>query len=318
MRWVVVLVAVALAGCAEDAGEIAGAEDGLGQDLQVEVTDDTGGIRGVVVNDAIVPVAGATVALLNTELTTTTDENGGFAFSRVTPGTYFGTVTKGGHEEVQFGVEVVAGVEEPEIVKVQLNRLFQADPYMHTIYAAGFFTCSQAGMPGYVYSSSPCHSFFVIDLDDYGVELEQERDFHANVEAGWQTLIFEMSWETTAQGTSERMGMSVSTYKPERNTNHWFASVASENPMRFQLDVGEMHATAQEGSGPMGPIPAEGMVDMSYYISVRPPADAACVLWWCAPPGLALDQSFETWHTQFYYAGAPEGWSVLAGDGNPF
>ncbi len=327
-----VLVSLALAGCADESKPATTSTDD--PTVAVEVTDDTGAIRGVVVNDAIVPVAGATISILNTELTTSTDENGAFGFSRVIPGTYFGTVSKDLHAEVQFNVEVVAGVEAPEIVKVQLDRQFKQDPYAVTIPNSGSFTCSQGNMPGYLYSSSSCHdngigSFLAgytgveeipsTDGSQYGVELTQERTFHSDVAEGWQNLVFEMQWETSATGTSQEMGIVVSTYKPEREGGHWFANYQSESPLRFQINVGEQFTGPGDPVGSVEPkmIPAEGWKDMSYFTSVRPPSDAECVLW-CVPPGFAIDQGFDVYQTQFYYATVPEGWSYLAGDTNPY
>ncbi len=310
---------VALAGCADSKAPVA--EDDGFTDKPLESDATTGIIRGVVVDDSFTPVAGATIVLQIDGGTqeTVADAEGRFGYSKVPPGVYFLKASAELHTETQFSATVVAGQAQPPIISVQLVRLYAGDPYVVPIVQDGFFQCSQANTPPYLYSSSPCHSpANGVDLCDMaGACLPQNRDFHADVEAGWQTMVFEMTWESTAQGTSDRMGMSVSTYKPERNTNHWFASVASKNPMRFQLDVGTPHATAQEGSGPMGPVPVDGMVDMSYYISVRSPEGAVCAIW-CAPPGLAFDQSFTTYLHQFYYLPAPVEWSIVAGDTVPY
>ena len=52
--------------------------DSTFDDVQVHVGDDTGAILGVVVNDAIVPVADATVAFVGQERATLTDDQGRF------------------------------------------------------------------------------------------------------------------------------------------------------------------------------------------------------------------------------------------------
>ena len=318
VRWVwTLLVAAALAGCAEEAAPVE--EEGF-EDVDLDVTESTGAIRGVVVNEAIEPVLDATIAISGmAAATTTTDEQGRFTFSALEPGTYFLEVSHPLHTGVQQSVDVVAGVEQPPIVKVQIQRLYSGDPYLVTVQNDGFFTCSQAGTIVWGYTSSPCHSIgwgTNIDLcDDYGACLDQKRVFHAEVDAGWQTMVYEMEWEPTAQGTSQRKGMSVSTYHPERNKNHWFASVSAEAPMLFAINTGEMHPTAQEGDGPMGPVPAEGMTDMSMYMSVREPEPCTGVVY-C--PGFAVDQTFQSWLSQAYYLPLPEGWSFLAGDAAPF
>ncbi len=315
-----VLIGVAFAGCADAPAEATDSESENFDDVDVEVTDDTGAILGVVVDESITPVVGATVVLKMPEgqQEQVSDESGRFAFSKIPGGTYFLDVTAPLHVGVQTSATVVPGVADPDVLRVQLQRLYSGEPFVNPIQVDGFFQCSQAGMPGYLYSSSPCHSQSgAVDLCDNGVCMPQERDFHADVADGWQTMVFEMTWKPSLAGTSERMGMSVSTYKPERNTNHWWASVASTNPMRFQLDVGVPHDTYQEGDGPFGPIPAEGWKDMSYYMSVRPSEDAVCVVY-CAPPGLAIEQEFTAYLHQFYYLAAPDDWSVVAGDEPPF
>lgn len=309
------LVFVTVAGCAETPLP-EDTQDTTFDDLDVRVDDRLGAILGVVVNEVIEPVPGATVALLGDGRSTETDEQGRFVFDALEPATYFLTASKPGHAETQFSAEVAAGAAEPAVLKVQLPRLYEADPYMQSFQVDGFFTCSQGGL-FIIWASSPCvfdqtkHNLVPEPANGIAPQLDnatpQERDFHVDVGAGWQSLIWEMTWEPSAQGTSENMGIVVSTYKPERCTCHAFASVSSGEPLRMQLDVGVQHETAND----VEPItvPAEGMARVSYFVSVRPDG---------LVPGVALDQSFSIYHHQFYYAAPPEGWSFLAGDGNPF
>lgn len=313
------MIGVAFAGCA-DAPQSEPTADTSFDDVDVAASDDTGVILGVVVDQTITPIAEVTVTLSmpsGDPVVEITDDQGRFAFGDVPPGVHFLHAAKELHEEIQFTATVEAGVADPSPIRVQLVAFYTGDPFLQTIQQDGFFQCSQANFPGYLYSSSSCHDTNIVDGSDHGVMLAQERDFHADVGEGWQTQVYEMTWKSSFAGTSERMGVVFSTYKPERNTDHWFANHASGQPMRLQLNAGEIHPSAQEGSGPMGPIPADGIKDMSYFISVRPPADATCVIW-CAPPGFAIEQEFTTYLSQFYYAKAPEDWSIVAGDGDPF
>jgi hypothetical protein len=280
----------------------------------VQVTETTGAIRCVVVDDQIRPVEGATVTVRGTtgEESTTTDAEGRCVLSGLEPGSYFVTVRSGSHKEVQSSTEVEAGVADPPLLRIQVERLFTQDPFSVQIMVDGFFECSQAGAG--LYSSSNCV------YDPYKWALgspsptqpvdnvtQQEREWHADVGPGWQQLVFEMTWEATSQGTSKNMGMVVSTYKPERDGAHQFAEFEGPNPIRGQIDVGEEHPTAQ--SVDPTEIPPEGIERMSYFVSVRPDGET---------PGLALNQRFTVYLTMFHYGKAPEGWSFVAGDELPF
>lgn len=309
---VTAFLGLGLAGCSSDPAAEAAADF---EGLDVAVSETTGAIRGIVVDERIVPVAGATVTLTGASTgTATSDEEGRFVFSELAPGTYFLHVTSSLHRETQSSTEVVAGVAEPPVVRVQVERLFKQDPYSTQVVQDGFFECSQAGAG--LYSSSNCiydpyrwafgpdepsPTQFIDNIT------QQEREWHADVAPGWQQLVFEVTWEPTTQSTSQNMGMVVSTYKPEREGSHWFAEFEGGAPIRGQIDVGVEHESAS-GVDPEK-IPEEGMGRMSYFVSVRPDGFT---------PGIALNQRFTTYLTMFHYGLPPEGWSVVAGDELPF
>jgi hypothetical protein len=108
---------------------------------EVEVTAETGAIRGIVVDEAIVPISGADVGLSPGGLTTTSGESGAFVFDDLEPGTYFVRVTKLGYFSAQQSVEVVAGVEEPPVVKVLLQADISFAPYTQLQVWEGFLQC---------------------------------------------------------------------------------------------------------------------------------------------------------------------------------
>lgn len=311
MRWMAVLLLLpALAGCAGTADP----RDDAFDDIPIEVTATTGAIRCVVVDDRIRPVEGATVTArgAGAEATATTDAEGRCVLTNLAPGTYFVTVQSAAHKEAQSSTEVLAGVADPPLVRILVERLFTQDPFSVQIVREGFFECSQAGAG--LYSSSNCV------YDPYRWALgppsptqaidnvtQQEREWHADVGPGWQQLVFEMAWEPTSQGTSQNMGIVVSTYKPERAGAHWFAEFEGGSPIRGQIDVGVEHESAS-GVDPEK-IPEEGLQQMSYFVSVRPDGFT---------PGLALNQRFTVYLTMFHYGLPPEGWSFVAGDSLPF
>lgn len=327
---IVLLLSFVLSGCtASNTGSVGGATTGA--DLtenfnELKVSATTGGIRGVVVDPSIAPIAQAKVALaLKTgNQTSTSDKMGRFTFTDLAPGTYFLSINHPLYRPQQTTVEVAAGVADPQVTKVQLTPLFSQKPYTVQIKHKGFFQCSQAGVG--LYSSSNCVTDYCPIVQDpktcntlptnaLNNVTSQQREWHADVGSGWQNQVFEMTWTPSSQGTSANMGLTVSTYKPERNPKHWFASVESANPLRLQLDVGKAHPNAS-GVDPTN-ISADGMSRMSFFASVRKDAaGATCGL--SCPPAVAVNQEFEVFLTQFYYGFAPTDWSFVRGNQVPF
>jgi hypothetical protein len=136
----------------------------------------------------------------------------------------------------------------------------------------------------------------------------QAREWHADVGAGWQSIVLEIAWEASAQGTSEQLGVVVSTYKPTRNGYHQFAHVIAANPLWLRLDTGVVHPTA--GSVEPVMIPAEGMENMSYFVGVRQSGE---------PVAVALNQDFTVYLHIFHNAPLTKAdWSFVNGDEPPF
>jgi hypothetical protein len=146
MRGVVVataFIAMAFAGCSGQ-GNGAAAEPTVEpiafEDLTV--TESKGLIRGLVLSETITPIQGATVSLISEAKTLVTDEQGAFVFNELEPGDYFLSVSKVGYLSIQASATVVAGVAEPQIVKVQLV----VDKAAATLYTVlqkwdGFLQC---------------------------------------------------------------------------------------------------------------------------------------------------------------------------------
>ena len=134
------LVSAMLAGCSS--APSAPSDDGSG----LQVTDTTGGIRGIVVDSSVVPVEGATVTVSG-GASVTTGAGGLFNFTGLAPGDYFLSVSKLGYLPVQQSATVVAGVADPPVVKVLLERLAAAEPYVDFYKLDGFYECG-FGAPG--------------------------------------------------------------------------------------------------------------------------------------------------------------------------
>ncbi len=133
------LVAVALSGCADPAPANAQEEPEKFQD--VEVADDKGVIRGVIIDTEIRPVADATIAIKNLGLETQSDEDGLFLFTDLEPGAYFLDVQKVGYGKVQSSTQVQAGVDKPEMLRIQVELNPSELPSAQTLYYEAFISC---------------------------------------------------------------------------------------------------------------------------------------------------------------------------------
>ena len=112
------------------------------EELHLEATSPTGVIRGVVVDPAIRPLAGATITLrAEPPLTATTTDDGAFGFDGLPAGTYFLNVHKLGYLDVQQSADVMAGEAEPRIVKVILASDGKPAPFAVPYTFEGMIEC---------------------------------------------------------------------------------------------------------------------------------------------------------------------------------
>lgn len=314
------LLATLAAGCAAGSPEQAMPDAGF-EDLDVQVSATTGAIRGVAVDERIVPIQGATVRAsgLGFEDSTQTDEEGRFVFSNLQPGTYFLQAEGPLHKAAQTSTEVVAGVAEPPLVRLLLERLFDQEPFVEQIKTDGFIQCNQAGV---YYGSAPCVTDFtgVVGGPLNGTGpctpsgcapelrriLDEQRGFRTAVGPGWQSIVLEMVWQETSE-TFDRMGITFSYNETQRPASHWYARSDSTSPMRMEVKTGVVDDTHQ---GEPEMIPPEGHSDLYYFVGVRQSMFPA--------PNVAVNQAFNLFQTTFYYGVPPEGWSLVNGDELPF
>ncbi len=303
-------VALALAGCtggksAPDASEDAGF--GFDEEVEVQVTDTTGAIRGVVVDEAIRPVAGALVVLVQAmgDRNFTTGDSGSFAFSGLDSGTYFLEVSRFGYSSVQQSVDVVAGQRDPPVVKVQLASDPTQVAYVTAQAQVGYIMCQTSivavcGAPNVAEELLLCPFFQVcpgpITPDRYGLYFYYE----ANA-----TLIqSEMVWQSTQPATPEltlsleSLGAADDVCPPLSGLSAAYGEGATGgSPIHVTVDEEEVE---RAGTGPTCPL----------FHSVFSGGGAG------TPVGATVEQRFEIFSHSFYGFTPPEGW-VFSANGTP-
>lgn len=136
-----------LSGCAGES-DTKGADDPNKSVAPPTISVDNGDsgtaiIRGAVINDETLPIAGVRVGLLAAHLletpTVTTDESGGFGFEGISAGTYTVLAQKFGYRDAQVqNIQVADGETREETII--LKPLPSATPHTHIVPKAGFIS----------------------------------------------------------------------------------------------------------------------------------------------------------------------------------
>lgn len=275
------MVVLALSGCS-DAPAAAPADEGA-QDFEDFDLEDTkqelGVIRGVVLDAAIVPVAGAAVRLMSTGQNATTNDNGAFAFKDVEPGTHFVKAGRLGFAETQTSVEVTAGLKEPPVLKIMLERVPGMEPSIVPLQFDGHITCSARIPSGF---ATGC--LLSIAVGDLGGD---RMDFDVP-EGNVHWMQTELTWEgnlDTARGLCLRV------------YGYGTSDVCGESPVVQAIN---QEAAQANGLGRGEPIEVVTYADFF----VEPVF------------GLALEQDFQAFTHAFYNFVPPEDWQ-FGRDGEP-
>lgn len=189
-RGAIILLALFLAGCSDPAdpagpaapsGEDQSARieqaDQAAQDVDVEATATTGLIRGVVVDDAIRPLAGVAVSVDGTDLVQTTGADGGFGFDGLDAGTYFLLTSRERYESMRIGVVVEAGRDDPDAVRVVMLALPGTEPFIESFSGTMFIALSitfVGGVGGQEIGEDPDRLIFSMQPNASVVQMEAE------------------------------------------------------------------------------------------------------------------------------------------------
>ena len=141
------LLVLAVAGCSDGGGGKPPAEDEESfDDLgPLTATKNTGVLRGVVIDEAVRPLRGVAVNVTGADglvSNATTNEDGAFGLDGLAPGEYFLAAFKAGYTKVTTSATVVAGVSEPDAVKILLTTDAASRPYPQQYVMDGYLSCS--------------------------------------------------------------------------------------------------------------------------------------------------------------------------------
>lgn len=296
------LIAVTLAGCAEGTTPTATDDEAKFQDI--EITDDKGIIRGLVLDPTITPIEGATVTLKGREVATLSNADGAFVFTDLEPGTYFLEVGRLGYSSTQTSVTVEAGIKAPPIVKVQLVPDATSLPFIQQFQFDGFIQCSTVSI---VVGAAVCSfpGLVGVDIgDDFLVRYETSGyPDHIQGEMVWDStqplgdsLNFQI-WDGTTSSPLSNTGPSPRIIS--ENRSFWESGEGSRKSGSPMVTPGEefawrVFAGGLEGTDHCDTIPA-------------------CV----GGVGVTLQQSFTVYTNVFYRFVPDETWLFIEDGAHP-
>ncbi|MHB1260569.1 MAG: MSCRAMM family protein [Thermoplasmatota archaeon] len=238
-------LSVLLAGCAGGGGD-APVDDPV---PVLEATDTTGVIRVVVYDQAIRPLAGVSVEVLSASGPIdekATDEDGFAGFEDLQPGSYFVKARKPPlFNDAQQAVEVVAGVDDPAAVKIQLLQRTGDLPFYQEFKIEGFLECSATvGNWCFIANYYPCfvmqtagqpctgnltndNSYFVLDAPLRGLQRVPD----------WMQA--EMVWEST-QALGAEMNFRLDFLSDGAATIDNSTGATGPSPLLIDLDAQEL------------------------------------------------------------------------------
>lgn len=294
------LAALALAGCATPEGPGADATPGL------VATDTTGVLRGVVVDQAVRPVANATVTARGPEgrgLTMMSGVDGLFGFSGLAPGTWFVEVEKVAYSKVQVSVEVVAGVSAPAMTKLQVMFDPGAVPFSTTAKIEAFVQCI---VPGAnlcaIINLYPCALAGLCDpiVDDTSYVLYYDPLVAVQRTPDWFQA--EMVWQST-QSVSTWLSIRASAHSPDDGAGLDERRNSTVGPSPLAISLDKANATEWE-TGTKEGVSYEIFAANEYTCDPIPTPAGSIGL--CG--GVVLNQQVAFYFNTFYGYLPPDGW----------
>jgi hypothetical protein len=300
------LLLAGLAGCTGDGGDAA---------PQPTATPTTGILRGVVVDEAIRPLAGVAVRLAvpgGGERNATTPEDGAFAFDGLAPGAYVLRAAKRGYFEVNVDANVTAGLES--VLRLVLPTDILNTPSIEGFSFNGFLQCSLTAFLVRVAACSPqelaqpvCG---VAPCDALNVTNDQFMAVHPFSKPSIQFLQSELVWDA---GSSLSTSLRAVAGAREPGTGELTDYRAFEGPSPLAMPIaGEAAQALLIGNGRDLAV----RVFSGYAEGTAPPACLPSPVGCPWGVGAAFEQSFQLFTHAFFGFAPPDGWQ-FSRDGLP-
>ncbi len=291
---------VGLSGCSQPAS---GSEPALGALDELQATPDTGVLWGVVVDAAIVPIAGVHVNV-TAGPSAVTDEEGRFGFDDLAPGFYSVAFAATGYYGLALQILVEAGTRPP-LRTIQLEDQPMLEPYIEEATFSGYLACSVTVTLDFSACSFPTFIFEAVGV--HPLEDRQIFFFEVGAQASWVQL--EMRWDST-QALGSHMAIGLDT--TAKDGSGWWGVNGTRGPSPLTTAANTSRST-EAGYG------VTHDVMMRIFSSDLPesrlpdPCVSQPLLGYCfLGVGATVQQRAELYLTVFHNQVPPAGWTFVA------
>lgn len=261
MNRIAVVLAILLAGCASSNAPTAThsaiqAADQAAAQVEVSATPTTGVIRGVVVDEAIRPLAGVVVSLEGHGRNRTTNAAGAFGFDGLPEGFYFLATRSPAALPARVSVQVKAGDADPDPVRIQLTTVTPPTPYIETLHIRMFVAAA-----GYLPVVGPYNSGATTAVDS------SSWSYLTTISANGTVAQFEYDWVPGFDIAENGQGHATTyTGSPRQTLDD--KTVTGPSPLVLRLNATGPKGSATQIAGdiranPSAGLPVGAMVDQS-------------------------------------------------------
>jgi hypothetical protein len=307
MRFAVVMALAAvlplLAGCASHAKAPPGA---------LVATPTTGVLRGVVVDEAIRPLAGAHILVplaQGGDRNSTTAADGAFAFDGLGPGSYVVSVHKLGFLDLQTAANVTAGVDTPDAVRVQMRADVLNAPGIESFSFNGFLQCSVTAVVARVAACNPsdamapvCQAAGICGAGPGNLTDDRFMAVHSVSRQSIRFLQSELVWTPSSQAGASLRAIPGSR-DPTNGKINDFQPFEGGSPLIMPMD-GAIAQGLLIGNGKELVV----RVFSGYQDGTNPPTCLPSPVGCPWGVGATVQQKFQLFSNVFYGFAPPEGW----------
>ncbi len=294
----VIVIALLLAGCSQAPQPITMADVCEASACEATVTIEDAGpttypVRGVVVDETVVPVAGAKVLLLQGHDPlgeVKTDQNGAFTFKGLSDGFYRLQVNREGYAQAETQLDIQG---EPErMIRMQILSIPPIMP-IHTIVKWDGFVGASANIGGFSPIRGGTITLFGEQIDHSGRSFYDEL-MAPGINPSW--IQPEVVWESN-QAAGDMLSLRLAARAPNEISRQVGTATAG-SPLVYSMDAEAIHT---HGIG--------RATNVSMPKGIHTDLRAGSTNF--ASPSLAIQQPFTMYFNILYHITPPEGWMFV-------